>query len=182
MQEEFNPVKEYLFDYLSKSQHIQKLIKEQKFSEIIEDVTENCHDKVITLGNKDEAVGTLATGLLHFLLTNALVSSQRKIKYNEIEIDIVIPNIKTLEKDPKKTLIIYIPKTSKKTIILEKLKELQQIQPEKQNIWVVLIENIELDFKHYIITKKNGTFSNIIFDIGKFTNITGDNKFKILKI
>jgi len=90
MQEDPNPVKDYLFDYLAKSdEKIQKLISDKKFSEIIEDVIINCYDKIITLGKKDESVGVLATGLLHFLL------SQRKIEYRGIEVDIVIPDLKT---------------------------------------------------------------------------------------
>ena len=132
MQEEPNPVKDYLFDYLSKSEErIQKLISEKKFSEIIDDVTANCYDKIITLGEKDECVGVLATGLLHYLLTNALINSQRKIEHKEIEADIAIPDIKTLEKDPKKTLLICIPKSSNKNIIEEKISQLEKIQPEK---------------------------------------------------
>jgi len=54
------------------------------------------------MGEKEEVVGVLATGLLHYLLTNALISSQRKVTYNDNELDIVIPDTKTLEKDPKK--------------------------------------------------------------------------------
>jgi len=42
MQEEPNPVKDYLFDYLSKSEvQIQKLISDKKFSEIIDEVIAN---------------------------------------------------------------------------------------------------------------------------------------------
>jgi len=45
MQEESNPVKDYLFDYLSKSEkRIQKLIIDKKFSEIIDDVIANCYE------------------------------------------------------------------------------------------------------------------------------------------
>ena len=124
MQEEPNPIKDYLFDYLSRSdEKIQKLISNEKFSEIIEDVIANCYDKIITLGEKDESIGVLATGLLHFLLTNALLNSQRKIEYNGIEIDIVIPDLKTLKKDPKQTLIICIPKTSNKEEIEQRLTD-----------------------------------------------------------
>lgn len=58
MQEESNPVKDFLFDYLSKSeQKIQRLISEQKFSEIIDDVIKNCYDNVIKLGEKEESIG-----------------------------------------------------------------------------------------------------------------------------
>ena len=52
MQDEPNQVKDYLFDYLAKSdEKIQKLISEEKFSEIIDDVITNCYDKIITIYN-----------------------------------------------------------------------------------------------------------------------------------
>ena len=183
MQDEPNQVKDYLFDYLSKSdEKIQKLISDKKFSEIIDDVITNCYDKIITLGDKDESIGVLATGLLHFLLTNALLNSQRKIEYEGIEIDIVIPDLKTLEKDPKQTLIICIPKTSNKERIEQKLEELYKIQPEKQNVLLVLSQKLDFENRSYIIEKDNQTFSKIIFDIAQFVNVQGQNKFKILRI
>jgi hypothetical protein len=183
MQEDPNPVKEYLFDYLSKSKEkIEKLISEEKFSEIIDNVIANCYDKIITLGGKDESVGVLGTGLLHYLLTNALINSQRKVEHNGIEIDIVIPDIKTLEKDPKKTLLICIPKSSNKNIIEEKISQLEKIQPEKENIWVVLSENVSINQKYFLLSKENNSFSKIIFEIAQFSNVHGTNKFKILRI
>ena len=183
MQEEPNLVKEYLFDYLSKSKDkIEKLISEKKFSEIIDDVIANCYDKIITLEEKDESVGGLATGLLHYLLTNALINSQRKVEYNGIKIDIVIPDIKTLEKDPKKTLLICIPKSSNKNVIEEKISQLEKIQHEKENIWVVLSENVSINRKYFLLSKENNSFSKIIFKIAQFSNVYGTNKFKILRI
>lgn len=183
MQEEPNPVKDHLFNYLSKSEErIQKLIFEKKFSEIIDDVIANCYDKIITLGEKDESVGVLATGLLHYLLTNALINTQRKVEYQGIEIDIVIPDIKTLEKDPKKTLLICIPKSSSKKIIEEKISQLEKIQSEKENIWVVLSENISINKKSFVLSKENNSFSKIIFEIAQFSNVDGTNKFKILRV
>jgi len=183
MQEESNQIKDYLFDYLSKSdKKIQKLISDEKFSEIIDDVIANCFDKIIALGEKDESIGVFATGLLHFLLTNALLPSQRKIEYNRIEIDIVIPDLKTLEKDPKRTLLICIPKTSNKKEIEKELMELYKIQPEKQNVWLVLSQKLDFENRSYIIEKENHTFSKIIFDIARFVNVYGQNKFKILRM
>jgi len=183
MQEEPNLIKDYLFDYLSKSdEKIQKLISDKKFSEIIDDVIANCYDKIITLGEKDESIGVLATGLLHYLLTNALINSQRKVEYQGIEIDIAIPDIKTLEKDPKKTLLICIPKSSNKKIIEEKISQLEKIQSEKENIWVILSENILIDKKSFVLSKENNSFSKIIFEISQFSNVGGTNKFKILRV
>ena len=183
MQEESNPVKDYLFEYISKSEEkLQKLIVDKKFSEIIDDVIKNCYDKIIAIGEKEESIGVLATGLLHFLLTSALLTSQRKIVYHEIDIDIVIPDLKTLEKDPKKTLIIYVIKTADKNSIKQKLNKLEKIQPEKQNIWLVSSQSLDFKKKSYIIDKENNTFSKIIFDIAQFVNVQGQDKFKILRV
>ena len=182
MEEEPNPIKDYLFEYIEKSEIIPKLIIEKKFDEIIEEITTNCYDKVISMGEKDESVGILATGLLHYLLTNALITSQRKVEYEEDELDIVVPDVKTLEKDPKKTLLICIPKSSDIKIIEDKVSKLEKIQSEKDNIWLVLSENIPTEKKSFVLSKDNNSFSKIIFEIAKFSNVGGSNKFKILRV
>ena len=183
MHEESNPIKDFLFDYLKKSEKkIQELVLQSKFNEIIDNVLENCYDKVISMGEKEENLGILATGLLHYLLTNALVSSQRKIEYKEIQIDIIIPDLKTLEVDPKKTLIICIPKTIDKTVIARKLEQLEKIQPIKENVWLVIKKKLDFQNKTYLVEKKNASFSKIIHDIAQFVNVQGQSKFKILRI
>ena len=182
MDDEVNPIKEYLFDYIKSSETIPKLIAEKKFDQIIEEVIQNCYDKILTMGEKNESIGVLATGILHYLLTNALITSQRKVEYSKEDLDIVIPDIKTLENDPKKTLLIYIAKTSNINEIDEKIEKLEKIQPEKENIWTVLSEDIPIKKKSFILSKNNNTFSKIIFEIAKFSNIGGSNKFKILRI
>ena len=181
-EEEANPIKDYLFEYIENSKTIPSLIVEKKFDVIIEDITNNCYDKVVSMGEKEEAVGILATGLLHYLLTNALITSQRKIDYDGVDIDIVVPDTKTLEKDAKKTLLVYIPKSKDINAINEKIARLEKIQPEKENIWLVLSEDIQVEKKSFVLSKENNTFSKIIFEIAKFSNVGGSNKFKILRI
>ena len=182
MEEEPNPIKDYLFEYIEKSQIIPKLIIEKKFDEVIKNITNDCYDKVVSMGEKDESIGVLATGLLHYLLTNALITSQRKINYSGIDLDIVVPDTKTLEKDPKKTLLICIPKSSNIQEINEKVTQLEKIQPEKENIWLVLSKEIPVGKKSFVLSKESNTFSKIIFEIAKFSNVGGSNKFKILRI
>ena len=182
MSEELNPIKEHLFDYIKKSDTIVKLISEKKFDVIINEIVENCYDKIILMDKKDKAVGILATGILHYLLTNALLNSQRKVDYQGMELDIVIPDIRTLEKDAKMTLLILIPKSSDKKIINKKIAQLKKIQPMKENIWVILSEDISIDCKSFVLSKENNSFSKIIFEIGQFLNVGKSNKFKILRI
>jgi len=182
MSDEVNPIKDYLFDYIEKSNNIENLIREKKFDIIINDIVENCYDKIILMDKKEEAVGILATGILHYLLTNALLNSQRKVDYQGMELDIVIPDTRTLEKDAKMTLLILIPKSSDKKIIDEKISQLRKIQPTKENIWAVLSEDVSLDCKSFVLSKENNSFSKIIFEIAQFSNVGGSNKFKILRI
>lgn len=182
MTDEVNPIKDYLFEHIEKSNSIENLIHEKKFDVIINEIVENCYDKVILMDKKEEAVGILATGILHYLLTNALLSSQRKVDYQGMELDIVIPDTRTLEKDAKMTLLILIPKSSDKKIIDEKISQLRKIQPTKENIWAVLSEDISIDCKSFVLSKDNNSFSKIIFEIAQFSNVGGSNKFKILRI
>ena len=183
MEEEPNPVKEYLFNYIKNSEkNFQELFKKEKLDQIIDEILDNCYYKVTLVDNKEENLGVLATGILHYMLTNTMLSSQRKVECNGIEVDIVIPDLKTLEQDPKKTLIILIPKTLDKKEIQGKLETLQKIQPEKQNIWIVLTQDLGFDYKTYVIQKENSSFSKIIFDIAQFVNVQGHSKFKILRI
>lgn len=182
MQEESNPIKDYLFGYVENSSTIPELIANKKFDIIINEIIDNCYDKIITLDTNDVAVGIFATGILHYLLTNALLNSQRKINHNGIELDIVIPDVKTLEKDPKKTLLIYIPLSSDEETIQEKIMQLEKIQSIKENIWIVLSKEITINKKSFILSKENDSFSKIIFEIAQFSNVHGTSKFKILRI
>ena len=182
MSEESNPVKDYLFEYIKKSKTIPKLISEQKFDVVINEIVDNCYDDVILMTKKEEAIAILATGILHYLLTNALLNSQRKVEYRGMELDIVIPDVKTLEKDAKMSLIILISKSSDKEIIDQRISKLSTIQPIKENIWVVLSDNVSLDSKSFILSKENNSFSKIIFEIAQFSNVGKSNKFKILRI
>jgi len=182
MSETSNPIKEYLFNYIQKSNTIVELISKKKFDVIINEIVENCYDKIILMDKKEDAVGILATGILHYLLTNALLNSQRKVEYQGLELDIIIPDLKTLEKDAKMTLLILIPRSSDKKIINEKITQLKKIQPIKENIWVVLSKAVSLDCKSFILSKENNSFSKIIFEIGQFSNVGKLNKFKILRI
>jgi len=182
MIEQPNPVKEYLFGHIEKSEEkFQLLFSQTKMAEIIDDILTNCFDKVSCMVNKEESIGVLITGILHYMLTNALIPSQRKVRYCGIDLDIVIPDLKTLEKDPKKTLVIYIAKTLNKNTINENLKQLKNIQPENQNIWIVSSQDLGFE-NTYVIQKEKSSFSNIVYDIGEFVNVKGNNKFKILPV
>ena len=57
MSEESNPIKDHVFDYIKKSNTIEKLIPVKKFDVIINEIIENCYDKIILMDKKEEAIG-----------------------------------------------------------------------------------------------------------------------------
>lgn len=100
--------------------------------------------------NFEKSLSILCEAFLHFLLTITSLPSQRKIMLNELEIDLVIPDIKTLYKDPKKTLII---KFDKDLSTIEYIKKLDNIQKIKENIWIVSATPLEINYRNYVIYK-----------------------------
>ena len=98
--------------------------------------------------NFEKPLSILCESFLHFLLTTTSLPSQRKIMLNELEIDLVIPDIKTLYKDPKKTLIIIFYKDLSTT---EYIKKLDNIQKNKENIWLVSSTPIDINYRNYVL-------------------------------
>lgn len=98
--------------------------------------------------NFEKPISILCEALLHFLLTITSLPSQRKIMLNDLKIDLIIPDIKTLNKDPKKTLIIKFDKDSS---TIEYLKKLDNIQKIKENIWIVSSTPLDINNRNYVI-------------------------------
>ncbi len=132
-------------------------------------------------GDITENYETFAESLMHFILTNALISSQRKITLGKTEIDIVIPDLKTLKDSSKDAIVILFPKTDNSKLILQRLEQLESIQPNKENIWLVQKINMGLTLKTYEI-EGTGSFFNIIQDIKKSNAGKSQSKFKIFKV
>lgn len=180
--DESSPIKDALYTTIEK-------ITESKIHQEIKQGNSGDLIKQILLGsNVDELEGdptenyeAFAESLMHYMLTNALIPSQRKITLNQIEIDIVIPDARTLGLSKKDALIIMFPKTDNVTSIQEQLEKISTIQPIKENVWLIQKSNLGLPYKTYEITG-NCSFANIISDLEKFTASKPQSKFKIFKV
>jgi len=178
-------IKRILYDYLQTipEEKFQKYIIQKQSFILIQNIISNCYSKIISLdGNIDEKTSLFATSLLHYLLTNILISSNRKISHDEIDLDIIIPDLTTLINHPKNSLIIYIPKNSNEKEINNYLEKLQKLQPIKENIWIVLNQLSNINVKQYILNERENSFGNILDDLGKFLANKKQTKFKIFKI
>ena len=161
---------------------IQLEISKNNSSKIISQIISNCSPKIQKIStNINEDLGIFAEGLMHYLLAVSLIPSQRKISKNNIEIDIVIPDILTLNSSPKDSLIILFPKSKNENLIKKRISELETIQPIKENIWVVLDHNLISNNRTYLIQNDDNTLNKILDDINKFYSSRKQNKLKIMK-
>jgi len=179
-----SPIKDILYQEITNisEDKIQVEISKNNSSKIISQIISKCSPKIRKISTSiDEDLGIFAEGLMHYLLTVSLIPSQRKISKNNIEIDIVIPDILTLNSNPKDSLIIVFPKSKNKNLIRKRILELETIQPIKENIWLVLDHNLQFKNQTYLIQNDNNSLNRILDDINKFNSPRKQNKLKIMK-
>jgi hypothetical protein len=178
-------IKEILYNSIDNhSKYVVSDIAQGKSSEVIETICKECKKQLGELeGNKSEILGTFAEGLTHYLLTTALIPSQRKITFNDVYVDISIPDVKILGTSSQDALIISFPKTNDASTIKNRLTEFAKIQPNKENIWFVLENEIDIGTRTYTINNKGDfPFSNIINDIIGFLTNKKQSKLKLFGI
>ena len=182
MDEESNPIKDLFYKQIEEigEKTIQSNISQGNSVKIIEEILNRCIPEIVKMeGNTHENHVVLATSIMHYLLTMALIPSQRKIENSNVEIDIAIPDLRALLDNPQESLLICIPKKTDPVNIQEKLKECNLIQPFKKNIWMIVPEPQDIDLKIYNLREK--TFCKILEDINEFLSSTKKTYFKILK-
>jgi hypothetical protein len=139
-----------------------------KIKEILDKTIETIYEKKSNENNVHNCIkfqkplSTLCEAFLHFLLTTSSLPSQRRIKVKDLEIDMVIPDIKTFFKDPSKVIIIKFDKDSS---TLEYINKLNVIHPYKENIWIVSSTPITFYYRNYIIYRnKEEEHSHNLFE------------------
>ena len=163
----------------------------------ITEITQHCMPKILKIQSADDLnckdqnaiqeqnTATFATVLLHYLLTNLLIPSQRKTIMRQINIDIIIPDTKTLQTNWNSCLILCILYSTQKKYIENKIFEVKKIQPNQQNIWLVSPKSIPNVSPHKMFVVDSNptknTFCTIIEQITKFVEKNRSSKFKIFK-
>ena len=139
--------------------------------------------------------------LLHFLLSSAIIPSERKILYKNVEIDIVIPNLRILKTNPSNAIVILFNDANENEteIKIDKLNNEFSSSWSLENLWIISYFTCFPDCKNYILKniinlgsqndEKNNEkykmlfdFKNIVIDINTFLNFTKDKSMKILPI
>lgn len=183
-------VKAVLFEHIQKSDAVPRLVAAGRPGMAAQGMVRACHDRVAGLcETPGTASGVLATGIMHYVLTRMLVRSQRSIRHDGEELDIVIPDAKTLAEDPGRALVICAPKTADASAIRGALRGARRVQPERGNVWAVLSEeaakNGPYDAKSFVVTRDGGSFARIFAEIQEFLDRTstegaGSKRLRIL--
>jgi len=177
---ESSPIKDALYANIDDvgQDRIHNLMLNAKFAELFEKIFETTINSLDSI-NEYEKHGTLAESFTHYLFTEMLIPSQRKISFDGINLDIIVPNIMELKKNTNNVLLIHFVKTSKIDEIKQNIQKIKSIQKSDANIWVISKENISIPQVTY--TTKRDSFSKFLKDVQDFVKIKEMNKLNIFK-
>ena len=178
---ESSPIKDALYAEIDRigQDKINDLLLKKEFSDIFQNIFEKAIDKIKENVSEDEKFGTLAESITHYLFTEMLVPSQRKISYDNVELDLVIPNTLELKKDSQNVIIVLFTKTSNMIEIQKKISQIKTIQQEDDNIWVISKHLLDISQRSYVTDKIS--FGEFLRDAQSFIQSKNMNKLNIFK-
>jgi hypothetical protein len=106
------------------------------------------------------------------LVVIVALPSQRKIQVkNDLVLDVIIPSLQSLKTKPDKAIIVQIIKDK---MDLNKIPQLEFLQPNEENIWLISAKPLSAPTKYKTYSVFSHEYSNIIMDIYNFLKETGD--------
>jgi hypothetical protein len=177
---ESSPIKDALYTKINSigQDEIHQLLSKDKFLELFEKIYEPVADSIDDI-NDYEKHGTLAESLTHYLFTEMLIPSQRKVLIQNIKMDMIIPNTVELQRDIHNTILIFFVKTSNIEQIKKKIQDMKRIQKEDVNIWVISKNALKIPQITY--TTKKESYSKFLKDARNFIKTRKINKLNIFK-
>ena len=146
---ESSPIKDALYAKINDigEEQIHQLLLNGKFSELFEKIYEPV---IHSVGNMEEyeKYGTLAESLTHYLFTEMLIPSQRKIIFKNVELDMIIPNMAELQNDSHNIIIIFFVKTANIEQIKQRIQNIKKIQKDDAKIWIISKDSIDISTIH----------------------------------
>ena len=177
---ESSPIKDVLYAKIDDigQEPIHELMLSGRFSELFEKIYETTINSIDNI-DEYEKHGSMAESLTHYLFTEMLIPSQRKISFENTELDMVIPNIPELRKNNDNAILIFFAKTSNIDKIKQRIQEIKKIQNSDANIWVISKDDIQIPQTTY--TTKKESFSKFLRDAQTFIKTKKMDKLNIFK-
>ena len=124
-------VKDALFSLLE-SERYARMADGGRWGHIAREAVAECAHM---LGTDPDVLETLATGMLHYILTRSGTPSRRKAIHEDVELDIVIPGTRELSRNPESALVIQVCCDCEN--LAGRLRQTRTVQPVPENIWVL---------------------------------------------
>ncbi|MDA7942133.1 MAG: hypothetical protein MPJ06_06505 [Nitrosopumilus sp.] len=134
-------------------------------------VMKSCYEEAAAVG-PSEAAG-LVTALVHRLLAEAHVPSQRKASHRGVEVDVAVPGLRGLDADPSGVLLVCIPGTSDPGMISRIVGSYRRIQPVPGNVWAVLPGPAEAPCRSFAAGPGGGTLAGFLDAVRGFAGSGG---------
>ena len=177
---ESSPIKDVLYAKIDDigQKPIHELMLSGRFSELFEKIYETAINNIDGI-NEYEKHGSVAESFTHYLFTEMLIPSQRKISFENIELDMIIPNLEELRKNNDNAIVIFFAKTSDSMQINERIQEIKKIQKKDSNIWIISKEIMNISQSAYAIERNS--FGEFVKDAQNFVKSRKINKLNIFK-
>jgi len=141
-----------------------------------EDILKRCIERS-SLKWDEETLVTLCEGLLHFMLTASLLPSERKVNFRGAHLDVVVPSLNVLAKNPESAIIIQLMKNHSD---LDKITKAESVQPHDDNIWIVSSERMATRHRNYHVGEGEIPYSGMVQDINEFVKSKRIGRLKLL--
>ncbi|CAI9832831.1 hypothetical protein IBTHAUMO2_990063 [Nitrosopumilaceae archaeon] len=134
-------------------------------------VMRSCYPGAAAAG-PGEAAG-LVTALVHRLLAEAHVPSQRKASHRGVEVDVAVPGLRGLDANPGGVLLVCIPGTSDPAEISRIVGSYRRIQPVPGNVWAVLPGPGDAPCRSFTAGPDGGTLPGFLESVRGFAGSRG---------
>jgi hypothetical protein len=142
----------------------------------IEDIMKRCVEGA-SLEMDEETLVALCKGLLHFMLTASLLPSERSVSFQGADLDVVVPSLKVLAKNPEKAIIIQLIRNDAES---DKITNAESVQPHGANIWIISPRRITTGHRNYHLGEGEIQYSRLVQDISEFVNSKKIGRLKLL--
>lgn len=139
------------------------LLAHHRYTRFVDTAIDRCQARMLLDAQNIE---TVATGLLHYMLTRLLIPSQRKISMHDTSIDVVIPGLREMQSDAHNGLVIII--CCDAHIARQRLAQTRIIQPIKDNIWLLTQDTDVSHARTYYIHQRKPDLGEMMHDIAGF--------------
>ena len=120
--------------------------------------------------------------LLHFMLTACTIPSQRKVKISQLTIDLVIPNLHILLRNPDDAILVQFIRRDKDMTTIDELLSVLKSKAEDLSMWLITTLDLHVKDTTQVINLSGSKIdcSCIIRDIDFFLKERRDKSFRLV--